>query len=259
MRNPLAHPLTRGLDLDSPATTALRRRIVREKGFLRRLYEEWYRLVRAALPDFEGPVLELGSGAGFMDEFIEDLVTSEVFLVAGARVVLDGTRLPFESKSLRAIVMTDVFHHLPAARAFLSEALRCLKPGGRVVMIEPWVTPWSRFVYRRFHHEPFEPEAAQWEFPAGGPLSSANGALPWIVFERDKAVLGREFPGLEVREVRPLMPMAYLWSGGVGMRALLPGSAYRPWRALEGAVKAIERKAAMFALIVVESRGSGDK
>ena len=31
----LTHPLTRGLDLDEPATTALRRRLVAEKPFLR--------------------------------------------------------------------------------------------------------------------------------------------------------------------------------------------------------------------------------
>jgi SAM-dependent methyltransferase len=250
----LSHPLTRGLDLDSPETTALRRRIMSEKAFLRRLYVEWYGLIRANLPPVEGEVLELGSGAGFMDSFIDGLITSEVFPTPGARVVLDGSRLPFPSASLRAIVMTDVFHHIATPRAFLMEARRALAAGGRIVMIEPWVTRWSRFVYRRFHHEPFEPEASRWEFPSSGPLSGANGALPWIVFERDHAILEREFPELRVATIRPLMPMAYLWSGGVGLRALAPGFAYRPWRALEGAVAAIERATAMFALVVVERR-----
>jgi len=250
----LAHPLTRGLDLDSPRTTVLRRQIVREKEFLRRVYEEWYALIHSNLPPLEGGVLELGSGAGFMDSVIDGLITSEVFPTPGARVVLDGARLPFPSASLRAIVMTDVFHHIAAPRAFLAEARRTLVAGGRIVMIEPWVTRWSRFVFSRFHHEPFEPEASTWEFSSSGPLSGANGALPWIVFERDRAVLEREFPELRVADIRPLMPMAYLWSGGVGMRAPAPGFAYRPWRALEGASAAIERATAMFALIVVERR-----
>ena len=252
LRSLLAHPLTRGLDIDSPDTTALRRRIVREKAFLRKLYEEWYRRIGEALPSLPGDVVELGSGAGFMSECIQGLVTSEVFPTPGAQLVLDGARLPFAAGTLRAIVMTDVFHHIAAPRAFLSEAQRTLKPGGRVVMIEPWVTRWSRFVYRRFHHEPFDPEARTWEFPSTGPLSGANGALPWIVFERDRATLEREFPDLHVQEIRPLMPVAYLWSGGVGMRSLAPGFAYGPWRALE---RAVERRAAMFALVVVERNG----
>jgi SAM-dependent methyltransferase len=252
IRSLLAHPLTRGLDIDSPATTAIRRRIVREKGFLRRLYGEWYRLILEELPVVEGHLLELGSGAGFMGEVIEGLITSEVFATPGISVVLDGARLPFRAKSLRAIAMTDVFHHVPRARAFLAEAQRCLRPGGRIVMVEPWVTPWSSFVYRRFHHEPFEPEAPTWEFPSSGPLSGANGALPWIVFERDRADFEREFPGLALRKIRPLMPLAYLLSGGVGMRSLVPGFAYRPWRALESA-PGLERATAMFALIVVEA------
>jgi SAM-dependent methyltransferase len=254
MRGLLAHPLTRGLDIDSPATTGLRRRIVREKAFLRRLYEEWYRLIRDALPAAGGGVLELGSGAGFMDEHIEGLITSEIFPTPGASVVLDGARLPFAPASLRAIVMTDVFHHIPAPRAFLAEAQRCLEPGGRVVMIEPWVTGWSTFVYRNFHHEPFEPAARAWEFPSSGPLSGANGALPWMVFERDRATFEREFPGLRIVAVRPLMPVTYLLSGGVGMRSLMPGFTYGAWRRLEALVDSLERSTAMFALVVVEAR-----
>jgi SAM-dependent methyltransferase len=254
LHNLLAHPLTRGLDIDSPATTALRRRIVREKPFLRKLYEEWYRLIAAALPPLDGEVLELGSGAGFLDEFIGGLITSEVFPTPGARMVIDGTRLPFPPSSLRAIVMTDVFHHIPASRAFLSEAERTLKPGGAIIMIEPWVTGWSRWVYRNLHHEPFEPDAANWEFPSTGPLSGANGALPWIVFSRDRAILESEFPGLRVREIRPMMPFAYLLSGGVSMRSLMPGFTYGPWRVVEKGLGPLSDYLGMFALIVVHAR-----
>jgi len=43
--------------------------------------------------------------------------------------------------SLRAIVMTDVLHHIPNVESFFAEAARCVRPGGVIVMIEPWLTP----------------------------------------------------------------------------------------------------------------------
>src|SRR5918996_1970860 len=90
----LAHPLTRGLDIDDPRTTHLRRQIIQEKSFLRQIYEEWYRAIIAALPGGEGAVLELGSGGGFMSHFVPDLITSELFYCSNIRVVIDGLRLP---------------------------------------------------------------------------------------------------------------------------------------------------------------------
>ena len=46
----LAHPLTRGLDIDDPRTTHLRQQIIQEKSFLRQIYQEWYQAIVAALP-----------------------------------------------------------------------------------------------------------------------------------------------------------------------------------------------------------------
>src|SRR5579864_1052129 len=64
----LIHPLARGLDIDSPVTTHIRRRILRAKPFLRRIYEEWYEAILSSLPAIAGPVLEIGTGAGFLSE-----------------------------------------------------------------------------------------------------------------------------------------------------------------------------------------------
>ncbi|MDD2857613.1 MAG: class I SAM-dependent methyltransferase [Candidatus Nanopelagicales bacterium] len=246
----LSHPLTRGLDPDDPSTTLLRRKVIRNKSFLRRLYAEWYELLCSRLPNDTGQILEIGSGAGFLSDYVPEVITSEVFPLEGVDQVEDATALSFADASLAAIVMTDVLHHIPNVASFFAESTRTLRIGGRLVMIEPWNTAWSRFVYQRLHSEPFLPEAADWRLPTGGPLSTANGALPWIVFKRDRERFELDFPELAIVSVEPLMPMAYLASGGVSMRSLAPGFMYPAVRNLEGRV--LREHGAMFALIVIE-------
>jgi SAM-dependent methyltransferase len=252
LRNFLAHPLTRGRDLDDPNTTALRREIIRDKPFLRRIYDEWYRTIADSLPkDVPGKVLELGSGAGYLPEFVPDVITSEIFSCPGIDVVLDAQNMALPDASLKGVVMTDVLHHLPNVRKFFAEATRTVRPGGVIVMIEPWVSGWSKIIYTKLHHEPFRPDADTWDFPNTGPLSGANGALPWIVFQRDRAVFEREFPQWEVQRVRPFMPLRYLVSGGVSMRSLVPSFAFGPIKWAEGLLGG---SAAMFVHIVLRRR-----
>jgi SAM-dependent methyltransferase len=250
----LEHPLTRGLDLDDPRTTDLRRQILAAKPFLRRIYEEWYRAIAASLPAGDDPVLELGAGPGFLADFIPGLVRSEVFYAPGIDAVLDGLTLPFAAASLRGIAMTNVLHHLPRPLAFFHEAARCVRPGGVVTMIEPWVTPWSKLVYTRLHHEPFDPAAPDWNLPPGGPLSAANGALPWILFVRDRARFERQAPEWRVRSVEPMMPLRYLVSGGISLRGLMPAASYPLWAGMERGLGGISRRSAMFAQVVLERR-----
>ena len=251
LRRLLAHPLTASLDLDDPATTELRKRIILSKPFLKAIYDEWHAILVRALPSGEGHVLELGSGAGYMVHFLPELITSEVFYCSGVRLVADGRRLPIADGALRAILMTNVLHHIPNVREFFREALRCLRPHGKILMIEPWVTPWSSFIYTRFHHEPFDPETPGWSFAGAGPLSSANGALPWIIFDRDREKFRAEFPGLLIEQVRPFMPFRYLVSGGVAMRNLMPGFTHSLWARLERALDSQMSRLGMFAFVSV--------
>lgn len=250
----LAHPGTRDLEIDDPRTTARRRGIIQSNRFLWRIYDEWYRSLRASIPDGPGGVLELGSGAGFFAQYVPGLIASEVFACPDIQLVLDARRLPFSAGSLKAIVMLDVLHHIPDSRALLTEARRCLRSGGSVVMIEPWVSAWSRLIYTHLHHEPFDPAAERWTFPDAGPLSAANGALPWIIFQRDRHKFEAEFPELEIRTVRPFMPFRYLVSGGVSMRQLMPAAAFPLWGALESWLDAWPQTWSMFALIHLRRR-----
>ncbi len=251
LRRLLAHPLTAGVEIDDPATTELRKQIIASKPFLRAIYDEWYGMLASELPAGDGPVLELGSGAGYCERFIEGLIKSEAFAGPNVGLVADAQRLPFADGTLRAIVFTDVLHHMPDAHLFFAEASRCLRSGGKVLMIEPWVTPWSSFIYRNLHHETFRPETAGWSFPSNGPLSGANGALPWIVFVRDRRKFEAEFPSLAIDEIRPFLPFRYLLSGGVSLRSLAPGFTHGLWAGLEHALEPCMPRLAMFAFVAL--------
>ncbi len=249
----LAHPLTQGKDIDSPETTALRRTIINSKPFLKRIYAEWYAIIQQALS--EGPdnlsVLELGSGAGFLDEYVPNLITSEVFYLQGIKIVLDAQYLPFKPGALKGIVMTNVLHHIPDPELLFGEAQRCIARGGKMVLLEPWLTPWSRFVYGNLHHEPIDDATASWKIDGDGPLSRANSALPWILFGRDRSEFEEAFPKLKIERVEPYMPFRYLVSGGISLRSLMPGWSFTAWRWFEALLYPLRKWLGMFVIVTL--------
>jgi len=248
----LTHPLARELDPDDADAIAVFRQIIRNKGYLRKIYDEWYQQIVAQLPPGSGRVVELGSGAGFLTQYIPDLVASDCLRIADISLALDAHEMPFARDCIRSIVMTDVLHHLCSPRLFFNEAGRCVKRGGRIIMVEPWVTAWSTFVYSKLHNEPFDSETHEWGFPPQGRLSGANGALPWILFSRDFELFRREFPQWRLKSLEPMMPFSYLLAGGLSMRSFAPGSAFALIRSAENLLEPWIDKLAMFALIVLE-------
>lgn len=255
LKNFFAHPRLRGLDLDDPDTTKLRRAVIASNPFLSQIYAEWYSLLKTSLPSGPGPVLELGSGPGFLSAWIPNLITSETFFVDDLQIILDGQHLPFCDHILKGIVMTNVLHHIPNPSKFFTEAARVTRPGGVINMVEPWNTKWSRFVYTRMHHERFDVKTSDWEIISTGPLSGANGALPWILFHRDRQRFEQSFPEWRVEGITPFMPVAYLVSGGVSMRPLMPGWSHPVVHQIERMLSPIMAHVAMFAHILLVRKG----
>jgi SAM-dependent methyltransferase len=246
------HPSTRNVDLDAPENTLRRAGIIRSKPFLKQFYQDCYISISKLLPGkISGPVIELGSGGGFLKAYIPDLITSEILVIPTVDVQFDGRFLPFKHASVRALVMLDVFHHIPDPAAFLAQAADILKPGGRLIMIEPWVTPWSRFVYRYLHHEPFDPVANEWRFQKAGPLTGANSALPWIVFDRDRRKFEYRFPQWQIKKIHLHTPFCYLLSGGLIFKNMLPAALYPLCRRVENLLRPFNHLLSMFATIVL--------
>jgi SAM-dependent methyltransferase len=249
-------PETTGIEnLDDPATTLLHAGIIKSKPFLRNLYAEFYRQFREFVPYFENKTLvELGSGGGFIKEIISNVVTSDILDLPNVDKVFSSSNMPFEDGGVDAFFMFDVLHHIADSRAFFTEALRCLKVGGKVVMIEPANTLWSRFIYKNFHHERFDPQGT-WTLEEAGPLSQGNGAIPWIIFCRDRVIFEREFPSLQIVSMRNHTPLRYLLSGGLTLRQLVPSFTYPLVKAAEYLLSPLNNWLGMFQTIELKKIG----
>jgi SAM-dependent methyltransferase len=244
------------LPLDSPERTVLHGNLIKSKFFLRKLYAQWHSLFlkeMATVP--EGLLVELGSGGGGLKELEPRLITSDIIDLPSNDMTFSALDMPFGDHSVAAICMTDTMHHIPDSEEFLREVNRVLVDNGRMIMIEPANSAWGRFIYKNFHHEPFEPEGG-WTIPPSGPLSGANGALPWIVFVRDYPVFQQKFPELKLEVVEYRNPLLYLLSGGVSYRQLLPDFTYGFVSFLDRLLPRISKQFSMFMLIRVTRTGS---
>ncbi|HPF51171.1 MAG TPA: class I SAM-dependent methyltransferase [Draconibacterium sp.] len=239
-------------DLDSPERTLVHKKIIRGKVFLSKLYKEWYSVftkIKPTLP--EGKIVELGSGGGFFKEFEPTAICSDILDLPFNDLTFSALDMPFEMDEVSAIFMIDTFHHIPDSRLFLKEAKRILKRGGMIIMIEPANSWWGRFIYRNFHHEPFNTKG-DWTIPDSGPLSGANGALPWIVFDRDLQIFSEEFPDFKILSIDYHTPFRYLISGGVSYRQLMPGFTYPFFRLFDRLLSKLSKQISMFTTIKIQ-------
>lgn len=229
----------------------------RERPLLRKVYLEWYRVMLDRLAPVPGRSIELGSGIGQLRGLAGDRVTlTDVAKTKWVEECVDALQLPDPDGALANIVMLDVFHHLADPARFLDEATRALRPGGRVVMVEPYCSPVSGLFYRRFHHErtdldadPFAPD----ETTAAAPLDS-NQARPTLVFYRHRAEFDQRWPKLQLVEERRFSFLTYPLTGGFSRRPILPGPLYPSLQFVERAFRPLAPLLAFRCLVVLERR-----
>ncbi|MEZ6089651.1 MAG: class I SAM-dependent methyltransferase [Pirellulaceae bacterium] len=216
-------------ELDDPSRGSKLAEIILRKPALRNLYLEVYQRyarVLAQCPS-DGLAIELGAGAGFAKQVIPELVTADVLPYSTVEIVFDACRMPFDDNSLRFVCMLNVFHHIADIPTFLRECRRCLKPGGRMLIVDQfpgWISHW---VLQYFHHEPYNPASQEWGFASSGPLSGANGALAWIVFIRDRELFEQRFPELRIVDITSHTPLRYWASGGLKWWSMIPGPCWK--------------------------------
>ena len=234
------------------------RRLWRSKPVLACVYAPWF----ASLLDATARgarVLEVGAGPGFLSEVVGDRrpdlrwIASDLHAAPWNALAADAGRLPLAAASVDAVVGLDVLHHLGAPGDFFREAARVLRPGGRLALVEPWITPFSWVIYRFFHQEDCRLGVDPWSpFPAHGKDSfEGDAAVPWKIVGETKDARWREL-GLSPPGLTRLNAFAYLLTLGFRPGSLLPAGLAGPIVALDRSAHPLARLTALRALLTWE-------
>jgi SAM-dependent methyltransferase len=228
------------------------------KPVLRAVYQDFYdRLAPECRP---GTTIEIGGGIGNLKRRLGDVVATDVQFAPWLDCVADAQRLPFAAGTAANIVMVDVLHHLEFPAVFFREAARALRPGGRVLMVEPAITYGSTLFYRLFHREPVrtsvEALADGTPDPRRNPYDS-NQAIPTLLVTRERERFHARFPDLRIVRVVWFGLAAYPLSGGFKPWSLLTVGMARRLLRIERAIEPlIGRLAAVRVMIVIEKKVS---
>jgi SAM-dependent methyltransferase len=213
-------------DFDSVEATAIQREIFKKKKIMGIIYHEYCRPFResANRASKNAKMLEIGSGVSPLKEFIPDLISTDMFLCPWLDLTSSAYFLPFKNNSLDRIFLMFVCHHLGKIKGFLDEARRCLKSGGEMVIIDPAITIFSKFYYKYFHVDKMDLQLKEWYFDGEGRLSNSNIAMAWIIFFRDRERFKKLYPDFIIEKIEYNTCLAFILSGGLRIRQLLPAS-----------------------------------
>lgn len=224
-----------------------------QKPILRALYTNWYKEIAAQL--VPGNTLELGGGTGNFKAFAPNVVSTDVVPLPWLDAVADAQNLPFDNQTFDNIVMFDVLHHIENVTLFFDEALRVLRPGGRVAIMEPYISLASWPIYHFLHPEPvdFNQNPLDWVEPSPERKPfDANQAFATILFERQYSLFKSKYPQFLKRYHRRMSFFAYPLSGGFDQPSLLPMKLLKSVLALENALSFLSRALAFRVLVVLE-------
>ena len=164
-----------------------------------------------------GKTLEIGSGPGFFKRYSPEIISSDILPLDHLDLVCDSHHLPFDNGTLGNVTGIDVIHHFKNPAFYFNEAERVLKQSGRIILVEPWITPVSRFVYTYLHHEACEPvdDPFQNAFDEEDKDPwSGNAMLPYLVFRKFSGSFVAHWPNLKIVQIETFATFAYLLSGG---------------------------------------------
>jgi SAM-dependent methyltransferase len=147
-----------------------------------------WRDLKRLLPLYRGVVLDVGCGAQPYRTLVHPDAVYRAIDYAGAldhfgyraadTTYFQGNRWPVSDAAVDTVLCTETLEHVPEPATFLGEAIRCLKPGGSILLTVPFAARW--------HYIPYD----YWRFTPTGleKLLSKAGFTAITVFARGNAL-----------------------------------------------------------------------
>ena len=228
------------------------------KPVLRAIYVDYYRRIKFKC--MLGLSLEIGGDSGNFKEFSTDVITTDIQFAPWLDFVADALALPFADGSFENIVGVDDLHYIEYPSLFLTEAERVLKPGGRLIFLEPAITPVSWFFYKFLHQESVLMDAdpllsGNVPDPDRDPFD-ANIGIPTLLVGRHRKQLRESSPKLKLFYREHLSSIAYLMSGEFKRWRLIPLISLRFLLKMEQAFSPFIGRLMGFRLLIVFEKSS---
>jgi SAM-dependent methyltransferase len=165
--------------------------------------------------------------------------------------------LTFADATVSDLILFDVFFHLRHPGTALRECARVLRPGGRLIIFDPFVSPLGIILFGVCRQEPIGwRNEIIWNAPEGWSAKGSDGYA--AQGNATRIFFGRLAPTLlkswKIVCRKRLSALAYVTSGGYSGRPLYPERYYPQIHALERFLEAVPGLFAMRALVVLEKQ-----
>lgn len=225
-----------GFERDLVMTRENRARL-KQNNNLRYWYASLYRELFADVQDLPHKrILEIGSGASPLKEFIPQILTSDVLSLDYVDFVFDCHEIAdfdrIADHSLDIVTLTNVLHHLRDPLLFLQRVTHKLNDGGQVFIAEPYFSLVSYPIFKFLHPENTDFNIANPSLTQiDGPLTTSNQAIPYMLFftRPDWRRRLSLYYDLAQTRIAYFSSVSYMMSGGISRQLPVPQWLYQAW------------------------------